>query len=290
MNERDISRLLAEREKGTCEVKTPVGFIDVLTATTVYEVKEASQWKAALGQLLAYARSYPQHKAKLYLYGKVAGAQKTLIQEHCGALNIQVVWHREPQPQDLVPSKPKPATSAPTSLSLVLSVFDQSYHVRSTCTCWIAPPQTLPTSETLETYLDEAYAVFDALLDQDLTVTLRCHHEGKFLTHKRERAGSGADQAPVCYRLNISISTERHTRMLVSLPAMRRSLPSGYRIGRYRHGLSTDIPELVALFAFIRHPDFPWVNKLGMRVVGIDHAIWVSYGMKQTRNGYKIGR
>lgn len=66
-SERDISRLLAARMGGECEVKTPAGFIDVLTPTKLYEVKEASGWKGALGQALAYGRYYPNHKLRLYL-------------------------------------------------------------------------------------------------------------------------------------------------------------------------------------------------------------------------------
>lgn len=65
MQERAISRRLAQREDSMCEVKTPVGFIDVLTPTTIYEVKELKQWKSAIGQLLAYDRYYPNHRPKL---------------------------------------------------------------------------------------------------------------------------------------------------------------------------------------------------------------------------------
>jgi hypothetical protein len=40
MNERAISKQLAQRENGQCEVRTPVGFVDVLTPKVIYEVKE----------------------------------------------------------------------------------------------------------------------------------------------------------------------------------------------------------------------------------------------------------
>src|SRR3954471_13292568 len=85
MNERDISRALAEREQGQCEVQTPAGFIDVLTPTWVYEVKAVRHWKAALGQIIAYARYYPKHKPALYLFGTTTPKQRALIREHCAS-------------------------------------------------------------------------------------------------------------------------------------------------------------------------------------------------------------
>lgn len=62
-SERDISRLLAARESGECEVKTPAGFIDVLTPKVLYEVKTVSGWKGALGQVLAYGKYCSENAA-----------------------------------------------------------------------------------------------------------------------------------------------------------------------------------------------------------------------------------
>ncbi len=59
VKERDISDLLAKHERGKREVHTPSGYIDVLTDKYVDEVKIASKWKAAMGQVLAYKTYYP---------------------------------------------------------------------------------------------------------------------------------------------------------------------------------------------------------------------------------------
>lgn len=50
------------------EVKTPVGFIDLLTDTKLIEVKRLTDWKHAVGQLLCYSRFYPDHELWLYLF------------------------------------------------------------------------------------------------------------------------------------------------------------------------------------------------------------------------------
>ncbi len=83
MKERDISRFLAEQHAGRCEVRTPVGLIDVLTSRCVYEVKESKYWKAALGQVLSYQAYYPEHQAALYLYGASTPELRRMIKAHC---------------------------------------------------------------------------------------------------------------------------------------------------------------------------------------------------------------
>ena len=291
MNEREISRQLAAREQGTCEVRTPVGLIDVLTAKAVYEVKEVSHWKAALGQVLAYARYYPQHQARLYLYGKATGKQKAIIHEHCAALKVRVVWHREPKPDDPPPVEPAPPALLPDELSLLVSVFDKSYSIRSTCTVWLTLPDSEIRQPALQAYLDEGFTIFDALLDNDLTLTLRYRYRNELHIVQRQREQQQrSDPSPACYRLNLTIMTEQATSMQMSLPAIRRQFDSGHRIGRGIHRESSTIPELKALFAFILRPDFPWRNKIGFRATSIQKAYWVSYGMNQTRTGWKIGR
>ncbi|NJN67907.1 MAG: hypothetical protein HC884_14960 [Chloroflexaceae bacterium] len=97
MKEREIAQALAEREGGRCEVKTPVGRIDVLTSKYVYEVKGATEWKGAMGQVLAYQSYYPNHKPRLYLYGKPAITKK-LIEEQC-KIPVRVLLQRIPDTQ-----------------------------------------------------------------------------------------------------------------------------------------------------------------------------------------------
>lgn len=60
---------LAKSENGRTEVHTPVGRIDVLTTNEVIEVKKISNWKSAMGQVMAYHHYYPTHSMRVHLYG-----------------------------------------------------------------------------------------------------------------------------------------------------------------------------------------------------------------------------
>jgi hypothetical protein len=53
---------------GEIEVETPFGNIDLLTDTQIIEIKIASQWKHALGQILSYSEFYPLHEKWIYLF------------------------------------------------------------------------------------------------------------------------------------------------------------------------------------------------------------------------------
>lgn len=170
MNEREISQALAERENGQCEVRTPVGSIDVLTAKYVYEVKAAPDWKAATGQVLAYQAYYPNHKPRLYLYGKPTLPKKT-IEEHCRTLGIVVVWHRDEDqraPQPKAPKPPKPRFDIELQVGEWTEQRDRyvkmQYHV--------AFPQTPPTEAQLQAYLNEFRDILDPLLKYELRLTL----------------------------------------------------------------------------------------------------------------------
>lgn len=61
--------MLAKMVGGAVEVQTPVGLIDVLSDTCVWEVKQYKKWKSALGQVLAYGYFYPSRGKGVYLYG-----------------------------------------------------------------------------------------------------------------------------------------------------------------------------------------------------------------------------
>jgi hypothetical protein len=53
---------------GEIEVETPFGYIDLLTSTKIIEIKNALQWKHALGQILSYSNFFPSHKKWIYLF------------------------------------------------------------------------------------------------------------------------------------------------------------------------------------------------------------------------------
>lgn len=67
--EQKIRDCLKSRLGGLSEVKTSVGRIDLLTETEIIEVKRVSDWKSALGQILAYSSFYPEHQKRLHSFG-----------------------------------------------------------------------------------------------------------------------------------------------------------------------------------------------------------------------------
>lgn len=55
---------------GLIEDATPAGRIGLLTDTEIIEVKQVSEWKSAMSQLLAYSGFYPQHRKRFHLFGR----------------------------------------------------------------------------------------------------------------------------------------------------------------------------------------------------------------------------
>lgn len=72
------------------EVATPWGRIDILTPTEVIEVKRASQWKQAIGQVKIYSQAYPHRQPRIHLFGTIQ--QKTLIQKACRNQGIRCTF------------------------------------------------------------------------------------------------------------------------------------------------------------------------------------------------------
>lgn len=285
MRERDVSRLLAEREGGECEVRTPAGNIDVLTAKYVYEVKVARQWKAALGQVLAYSRAYPDRKPRLYLYGETGGMTRSAIAEHCRAAGVGVVWHRD---EDVPPPAKKAAPAVADGMGLQLTAVDATYGIRCTCAFRLPTPTAPISQERLDAYADEALAVFDQLLDNTLTLKARAAFGGEQIVTERTR--DTVRGHPVCYRLNLSIQPENFWKTFrVSLPGIKLVLPSGYRMGTGGDYWRSTIPELQRLYSFILHPEFAWTDLYGNRASRIERAAYLSLGIKKTRDGYRIG-
>jgi hypothetical protein len=291
MHERDISRLLAEREGGQCEVRTPAGSIDVLTTTYVYEVKVARDWKAALGQVLAYAQAFPTHKPRLYLYGDTGGMTKKAIEEHCRAAGVGVVWHRE---EDAPPRSVQPPAVRPDAMKLTLTAVDATYGIR-TQSVFNLPVPTAPIAlASLEAYADQALATFDALLDNALTLRLVTTVQGEQTVVERTRAMVHGD--PVSYQLRLTIRTARpRMNIAASLPGARRhlfSLPHASSSGTLQklNHARRDLPVLHQLTALITHPDFPWMSIHGERALGIETALYRKYGIVRSKKGFRIGK
>lgn len=286
LRERDLSRALAEREGGQCEVRTPAGNIDVLTSRYVYEVKTARLWKAALGQVLAYARTYPDRKPRLYLFGERGGMTKAAIEEHCRAAGVGVEWHRDVALPSPTPRAPKVVADA---LTLQLAAEDATYTLRTTTTIRLPTPAAPLPLATLNAYADEALAVFDALLDNALTITLKAYVGGERQGLTRERASVHGH--PVCYQLQLSLGTANlRTGFVVNLPGVRRVAVGMPGIDPYSADhVQRDTPELNKLRAFVFHPVFPWMNVHGLPATRIEHIWYKNVGITRTKNGHTLG-
>lgn len=84
---------VAQELGGQTEVKTPAGFIDVLTKDMVIEVKAIKLWKAAIGQVFVYQTFYPRRKPAIALFDyQTSSIPTSLVDEVCKKLGIKVYW------------------------------------------------------------------------------------------------------------------------------------------------------------------------------------------------------
>ena len=77
--EYQVVQRLQAKLGGQTEIVTAVGRIDLLTETEIIEVKQVSDWKAALGQILTYARFFPEHIKRIHLFGNCTPEKKQVI-------------------------------------------------------------------------------------------------------------------------------------------------------------------------------------------------------------------
>ncbi|AGC02398.1 transcriptional regulator [Acanthamoeba polyphaga moumouvirus] len=66
--EKQLKLKLQKKLGGTTEVPTSCGKIDLLTKNYIVEIKTYNNWKAALGQILAYSDQYPDKNKRIYLF------------------------------------------------------------------------------------------------------------------------------------------------------------------------------------------------------------------------------
>jgi hypothetical protein len=69
--EKAIQRALHARHGGSIEVATSYGFIDLVYSKCIVEIKEASKWKHALGQILCYGIEYPSYQKVIVLFDNI---------------------------------------------------------------------------------------------------------------------------------------------------------------------------------------------------------------------------
>ncbi|MHC5722066.1 MAG: hypothetical protein ACYTX0_61135, partial [Nostoc sp.] len=77
--EYQVVQRLQDELGGQLEVVTAVGRIDLLTETEVIEVKQVSDWKSALGQILTYSAFFPEHTKRIHLFGDYTPKKKEII-------------------------------------------------------------------------------------------------------------------------------------------------------------------------------------------------------------------
>ncbi len=91
--EESVQMRLQERIGGEIEVPTlDGGRIDLLTSDEIIEIKEGSKWRAALGQVLTYALSFPEHKLRIHLYD---AEPNDIIDRTCRAYSVLVTYEEK---------------------------------------------------------------------------------------------------------------------------------------------------------------------------------------------------
>lgn len=93
--EDEVRNRLHQQLGGLIEVTTPAGRIDLLTDSEIIEVKMVQDWKAAMGQVLAYGGFYPSHQKRIHLFGKLGNALAS-AESICQELNIFVTFEEHP--------------------------------------------------------------------------------------------------------------------------------------------------------------------------------------------------
>ena len=90
--EKTIRDRLALELNGRIEVKTDVGYIDVLTSTKIIEIKQGNDWKAAIGQIISYGSYFPDRKKRIHLFGDMAKGSFDKILKMCKENNIRLTY------------------------------------------------------------------------------------------------------------------------------------------------------------------------------------------------------
>jgi hypothetical protein len=87
--ETEIQLKLQQLLGGDIEVETDVGFIDLLTNNEVIEIKTATAWKHAVGQVLMYSLNYPSYKKRIHLFD-IENVDIEMIKRKCELYDIEV--------------------------------------------------------------------------------------------------------------------------------------------------------------------------------------------------------
>lgn len=93
LTEQSVQKRLAKTlGKVQREVPTLAGNIDLLTNRELIEVKSVKSWKCAVGQVIIYGQSYPNHQKRIHLFGEASRDFLSMIRSYCAPLDIDVTW------------------------------------------------------------------------------------------------------------------------------------------------------------------------------------------------------
>jgi hypothetical protein len=87
--EKEIQLRMQKEIGGEIEVKTPSGFIDLLTSDEIIEIKNGRSWKHGMGQVLVYADYYPARRRRLHLFDINPSAE---IERICGKFDVHITY------------------------------------------------------------------------------------------------------------------------------------------------------------------------------------------------------
>jgi hypothetical protein len=90
-NEKLIAIKLNEKLKGSIEVPTPIGRIDILTDTEIIEIKTFRHWKSAIGQIISYGYFYPTKIKRIHLFD-FKNENIITIKNICTKYNIKLTY------------------------------------------------------------------------------------------------------------------------------------------------------------------------------------------------------
>lgn len=88
--EKQIQLKLQKKIGGDIEVGTDYGDINLLTNTQLIEIKKYTDWKCAIGQVIAYGADYPNREKIIYLFDVPADNIVGKIRIICAELDIKV--------------------------------------------------------------------------------------------------------------------------------------------------------------------------------------------------------
>lgn len=82
--------ILGQIGHGRREVPTDYGNIDILTRDTLIELKHASKWKEAVGQVVVYGMDYPNYQKRIIIFGEQKPFRWGAIENCCKQSGIAI--------------------------------------------------------------------------------------------------------------------------------------------------------------------------------------------------------